>query len=166
MIEDLAHDAFQAARDGNQGAVYAALNELVWSDVALNTAAQTWMDRLLVVAGAQLDSEVRLRVEMLPDNSSTGLPPAVLPETVIWVGKVFVAYAAGGMGDWRRLWDEVPPARRYAHAARLVDVMAKTCLAYEEDLTANPPERCCAIHAWTLGDPARTGALLAKAHLN
>jgi hypothetical protein len=173
QIEDLAKDAFEAALAGDTERMQLELAEIVTgTPVTLDTAVQLWIDRLIITIGGShtpATTELKLSVEMTPDDSSTGqaFPLSQMRSEIAWVGQMFIAHAQRDVQMWRQLWAEVPHYQVAAYTQRLLTTMAKSTAAYQEQwLTQPPAEVCCAIHAWLIDDPATTGARLAVAHRN
>jgi hypothetical protein len=165
MIQDLAYDAFQSYRDGDRDGMRTAIDEIMSVDQldAVDVAVRLWLDRAIVVIGAERfdNGTINLKVDMVADNSGDGtaVPPAMVGvQDISWAGNLFAAYVHGDIPAWRRLWDSIPAGRRYAYVERVLTTMATTALAYEE---INQEEPCCKIH-----DPATVGDRIAKAHLN
>jgi hypothetical protein len=172
MIEDLAHDAFTAARSSDVAGMRAVLADILAAPPSMvATAVGLWMDRLLFAIGGgdDTDGQLNLKVTMTADDggSDETWVPINLQAELAWVGQMFIAYAHQDIDTCRRLWSTVPAGHQFIYTERLLTTMATTTLAYEEVHAATPAgERCCAIHAWMFNDPAATGGLFAKAHLN
>lgn len=169
MIQDLAREAFHAARVGDLAGMRAALESIGPEGQPADTAVRAWMDQLLIWVGEPAgDDTVNLKVEMVADDSGTGTPapPADLYGEVTWVGQLFVTYAGGATHPWFNLRDAIPAGREAAYLERTLTIMAKTTLAYEEDAAGQQYELCHPICGWVYGDPAATGDRLAKSHLN
>ena len=168
MIEDVAHEAFLACRAGDEERMRAAVGDIVAGPAArIDNAFQLWMDRVMIVAVAMVDSgSVNFSVEMVSDNSGTGQAEQLntLIDELAWIGRMFAAYANRDLEAWLALRMMVPPGQEMGYVTRMLTTMTKTAVSYEE----NPPEpvTCCEIHEWIWQDPAATCARVAKAHLN
>jgi hypothetical protein len=172
MLEDMAYDAFEAARTDDYAGMRAALADiLATSTRMIDHAARLWTDRLIVVVGApgDNDGELAFRVDMIPDASGDGVTfsPDQMRGELMWVARMFLAYANQDVDSWRETWSLVPAGQLFTYVERLLTTMAKTTLAYEEaHAEAGPTEACCAVHGWIAANPVKTGQMLAKAHLN
>lgn len=166
MIEDLAHEAFRAARAGDAAGAGRAVDTIArCSENVVDTAVRLWIDRVLVLLGDRHAAGVRITVNMVADESGDGVPTPLdrLRTELAWVGNLFAAHAGGDVAAWHQLRASVPAGKLPGHLYLMLTTMARTSLAYEED---HEPARCCGIHAWITADPAATGELVAHAHLN
>lgn len=171
MLEDMANDAFDAARVDDYTSMRAALADILGTSARMiDQATQLWTERLVVVlAGPTDDSNIAFRVDMIPDASGDGVTftPDQLKRELTWVAGMFLAYANRDNDSWREGWSLVPAGKLFTYVERLLTTMAKTTIAYEEALAGQAPASpCCPVHDWIIADPVTTGQRLAKAHLN
>lgn len=172
MIEDMAHDAFTAARKGDRAAMRATLTDIVAvGDRFTERATRAWMERLLVIIGDPFGpgGQITLKIEMTPDNAGTDETFTLdqVRAELAWVGQMFMSYAMQDEEQLAKLWTAIPAGQMVDYAERLLLTMAKTTLAYEEAAharAATPPNSV--IRAWITSDLQTTGDRLAHAHRN
>jgi hypothetical protein len=167
MIQDLAGDAYSAARDRDAGTVELTVNRIISRGQAdLDFAMRLWMDRTIIAmsGGGMRNKRIRLKVGLESEHATDATGPAPqLPQDVTWTGEFFLAYANQDRDLWRELWEAVPPDDTFTYVKRLLTTMTLTALSYQDD--PDPPGGCW-LHRMISADPVAAGDRAAKAHLN